>query len=69
MAAQHKIVITVKAQRRTVSIRMRGHGTILRLPLNGYNVDLTSQPIPTTVSDQAYVTAVLDAVIAALPMT
>lgn len=69
MAAQHKIVITVKAQRRTVSISMRGHGTILRLPLNGYNVDLTGQPIPTTVSDQAYVTAVLDAVISALPMT
>jgi hypothetical protein len=67
MAAQHKIVVTVKAQRRTVSISMRGHGNILRLPLSGYNVDLTGQTIPTTASQQAYVTAVLNAVIAALP--
>lgn len=67
MAAQHKIVITVQAQRRTVSISMRGHGNILRLPLNGYNVDLAQQTIPPTTSDKAYVTAVLDAVIAALP--
>lgn len=69
MAAQHKISITVKAQRRTVSISMRGHGNILRLPLSGYNVDLTQVPIPTTTSQQAYVTAVLNAVIAALPAT
>jgi hypothetical protein len=66
MAAQHKIVITVKAQRRTVSISMRGHGDILRLPLNGYNEDLAQQPIPTTTSQKAYVTAVLDTVIANL---
>ena len=60
-------MVTVKAQRRTISISMRGHGNILRLPLSGYNVDLTGQPIPTTASQQAYVTAVLNAVIAALP--
>lgn len=66
MAQQHKIVITVKAQRSTVSISMRGHGTILRLPLYGYNLDLAQQAIPTTASNQAYVTAVLNAVIANL---
>ena len=67
MANNHKIVVTVTAQRRTVSISMRGKGNILRLPLSGYNLDLTAQPIPTTASKKAYVTAVLDAVIAALP--
>jgi hypothetical protein len=46
---------------------MRGHGTILRLPLTGYNVDLTNVNIPTTASQKDYVTAVLDLVIAALP--
>jgi len=66
MANQHKIVVVVKAQRRTVSISMRGHGTILRLPLAGYNVDLAQQTIPTTETNKAYVTAVLNAVIAAL---
>ena len=66
MAAQHKIVVTVSAQRRTVNIQMRGHGSILRLPLYGYNVSLPQQAIPTTTSQQAYVTAVLQAVIAAL---
>lgn len=67
MANQHKIVVTVQAQRRTVSISMRGKGNILRLPLSGYNVDLVNQPIPTTESQKAYVTAVLNSVIAALP--
>ena len=67
MAQQHKIVITVQAQRRTVSISMRGKGNILRLPLAGYNLDLSNQPIPTTTSQKAYVTAVLESVIAALP--
>lgn len=66
MANQHKIVVTVQAQRRTVSITMRGKGNILRLPLTGYNVDLTQQPIPTTASAKEYVTAVLDAVISNL---
>lgn len=66
MANQHKIVVTVQAQRRTVSISMRGKGNILRLPLTGYNVDLAQQPIPTTVSQKEYVTAVLNAVIANL---
>jgi hypothetical protein len=45
---------------------MRGHGTILRLPLAGYNVDLAQQTIPTTETNKAYVTAVLNAVIGAL---
>lgn len=67
MANQHKIVVTVQAQRRSVSISMRGHGTILRLPLTGYNVNLTNVNIPTTASQKDYVTAVLDLVIAALP--
>jgi len=66
VAAQHKIVITVKAQRTTVSISMRGHGTILSLPLAGYNEDLSRQPMPTTASQKAYVTAILDTVIANL---
>jgi hypothetical protein len=69
MANQHKIVITVTAQRRTVAISMRGHGTILRLPLNGYNVDLTQVNIPTTVSQQAYVEAIFALIEAALPVT
>lgn len=67
MAAQHKIVITVQAQRRTVSISMRGKGNILRLPLTGYDLDLAQQPIPTTTSQKAYVTAILNSVIANLP--
>jgi hypothetical protein len=66
MANQHKIVVRVQAQRRTVGIQMRAHGNILRLNLAGYNVDLPQQTIPTTDSQKAYVTAVLNAVIAAL---
>ena len=66
MANQHKINVTVKAQRRTVSISMRGKGEILRLPLTGYNVDLAQQPIPTTATQKEYVTAILNAVIANL---
>lgn len=67
MAAQHKIVITVQAQRRSVSISMRGKGNILRLPLSGYNLDLVNQPIPTTESQKAYVTSILNTVVANLP--
>lgn len=66
MANQHKIVVTVTAQRRTVNVTMRGKGDILRLPLAGYNVDLPQQPIPTTTSQKDYVTAILNLVIANL---
>jgi len=66
MANQDKIVITVQAQRRTVSISMRGKGNILRLPLTGYNVDLAQQPIPSTASQKEFVTSILNTVIANL---
>ena len=46
---------------------MRGKGNILRLPLTGYNLDLVQQPIPTTTSAKAYVTEILNSVIANLP--
>jgi len=67
MAAQHKIVVTVTAQRRTINISMRGKGNILRLPLAGYNLDLAQLPIPSTASPKEYVTSILNTVIANLP--
>lgn len=66
MASQHKIVVYVQPRTRTVNIRMRGHGNALRLNLAGYNVDLLNQTIPATSSQKAYVTSVLNSVIAAL---
>lgn len=66
MAHQHKIVITVTESRRTVNIKLRGHGNILGLNLAGYNVTLPNVPIPSLLSNKEYVEAVMDLVEAAL---
>lgn len=66
MANQHKIVIWVKPKRRSVDIKMSAHGNILRLNLAGYGTEVTNANIPDTSTDKAYVTAVLNDVIAAL---
>lgn len=66
MANQHKIVVWVKPRRYSVDISLSGHGNILRLPLAGYRADAPNQTIPPTTSEKVYLTAVLNAAIAAL---
>ena len=63
MANQHKIVVYVKPRRLSVDVELRCHGNILRLDLAGYNLSLDGIPIPTTLSEKAYVTAVFNAII------
>lgn len=66
MANQHKIVVWVKPRRYSVDISLSAHGNILRLNLAGYKIDAPNQTIPSTATEKAYITAVLNAAIAAL---
>lgn len=66
MANQQKLVITVAPTRRTVNIKVRGKGSILRLPLSGYGFDIPNQAIPPTTSTKDYLTSLLNTVIANL---
>lgn len=66
MAAVQKITVYVTPNTRACNIRMRCTGGAYRLDLSGYSVDLTQQSIPPTTSEKAYVTSILNSVIAAL---
>lgn len=66
MASRHKITIYVEAKRSAVDVKVRGVGTILRLPLSGFVLNLLNLPLPTTSSQNAYLQAVMNIVLDAL---
>lgn len=66
MANQHKIVIWVKPKRYSCDVEMSAHGNIFRLNLAGYKASAPNSTIPSTATEKAYVTAILNDVIAAL---
>lgn len=66
MANQHKITIYVEPKRSTINLKVRGVGNILEVNLAGFVLDSLNLPIPTTNTNNAYLSAILNLALDAL---